>query len=47
MDDQSFKVRQNLFNFLEPSRNRADNTCFSWIDQLCIDQANTLKKTIK
>ncbi|KAF3041126.1 hypothetical protein E8E12_007926 [Didymella heteroderae] len=44
VNDQSFYVGQNLFDFLETFRNNSRNEHFLWIDQLCINQNDAVEK---
>ena len=44
VNHQDFLVGQNLLDFLETFRASVENEHFLWIDQLCIDQDDTLEK---
>ncbi|KAF1850460.1 HET-domain-containing protein [Cucurbitaria berberidis CBS 394.84] len=43
VNDKTFLVRRNLWDFLEMARNQLSDT-FLWIDALCIDQTNTSER---
>jgi hypothetical protein len=38
INNKTFEVRKNLFNFLHSFRSKKANTRYLWVDQLCIDQ---------
>ena len=40
----SIAVRENLFMFLSTAYELSEHTSWFWIDQLCIDQSNTIEK---
>ena len=44
VNGKSFWVRQNLFDFLEQIRSMAKPTNRTWVDALCIDQANVSER---
>lgn len=43
-DHRGYEVGENLFHFLRNFRDSTQNHRYLWIDQLCIDQDNTLEK---
>lgn len=44
INGSSFRIRQNLWQFLDMFRGSDHNTGFLWIDQLCIDQSDDLER---
>jgi hypothetical protein len=44
LNDRSFRVRQNLFDFLDMRRAKTDLMPLYWIDAMCIDQSNTAER---
>lgn len=44
MNKKIFTVRENLLHFLLAFRRQQASDSWIWIDQLCIDQANTLER---
>ena len=44
INGQMFRVRQNLFDFLQVARKKTRRIKSIWIDALCIDQANTFER---